>query len=104
MRTNECKMDEVWNICDKGHVTCLNYHSIQATAELPCICLYTTSKRHRGVEYFGLFLDSFIEERPEIFTRIAFSLIGSDDSEPNNEVEGPSQRWIGRTTLPFLFF
>ena len=31
---------------------------------------YTTSKCHRGVEYFGLFLDSFIEERPEIFTRI----------------------------------
>ena len=53
---------------------------------------YITSKRHRGVEYFGLFLDSFIEERPEIFTRIAFSLIGSDESEPNNEVERPSQR------------
>ena len=31
-------MDEVWNICYKGHVTCLTYHSIQATAELPCIC------------------------------------------------------------------
>ena len=38
MLTNECKMDEVWNICYKGHVTCLTYHSIQATAELPCIC------------------------------------------------------------------
>lgn len=38
MRTNECKMDEAWNICYKGHVTCLTYHSIQATVELPCIC------------------------------------------------------------------
>lgn len=51
---------------------------------------YTTSKRQSGVEYFGLFLDSFIKEQ-EIFTRKG-SLIGSDDSEPNDEVERPSQR------------
>ena len=51
-----------------------------ASMHMPC----TFSKRHSEVEYLGLFLDSFVKERPEIFTRIAFSLIGSDDSEPNN--------------------